>query len=169
MPEYLVSWNINISAANAQEAAAEALRIQREPESIATVFLVKDKATGVTKSIDLMNYEPAIVMLPDDQLMDIMTDALETAIGYWAAVRQVMTDEDGNVFEFQVRDREDSTAEWKTITLSSLKEAIERIQNEEVEVSPAIKDQFKGVEWNVDADGEDAAVQIAAYGEIVFC
>lgn len=57
MPEYRVSWAINIIAANAQEAAAEALRIQRDPESTATVFLVKDKATGVTKSIDLLNYE----------------------------------------------------------------------------------------------------------------
>ena len=113
--------------------------------------------------------ETETIMLPDDELKDILTDALENAIGHWAEVRQIQRDEKGNPIAFQVRDCCDHRAQWKGITLAKFKDAIETIQNEEVEVSPAIKDQFKGVEWNVDADGEDAAVQIAAFGEIVFC
>lgn len=38
MPEYLVTWEINICAETPSEAADEALRIQRDIESSATVF-----------------------------------------------------------------------------------------------------------------------------------
>ena len=46
MTEYRVSWTIDIDAASAVKAAREALRIQRDPMSIATIFdvcLVDDK------------------------------------------------------------------------------------------------------------------------------
>jgi hypothetical protein len=38
--DYLVSWEINIEAKSPREAAEKALKIQRNPESIATVFQV---------------------------------------------------------------------------------------------------------------------------------
>lgn len=41
--KYFVSWEIDIEAASAEAAALEALRIQRDPESIATVFHVIDE------------------------------------------------------------------------------------------------------------------------------
>lgn len=37
---YRVSWEIDLDAANPREAAQEALRIMRDPKSIATVFYV---------------------------------------------------------------------------------------------------------------------------------
>ena len=40
---YLVTWEIEISAESPEEAALEALRIQRDPRSIATVFKVNDE------------------------------------------------------------------------------------------------------------------------------
>jgi hypothetical protein len=40
MPEYTVVWRINIEADSPREAAMEALRIHRKPDSIATVFEV---------------------------------------------------------------------------------------------------------------------------------
>ncbi len=38
-----VKWEIDIDARTAREAAREALRIQRDPDSIATVFEVRDR------------------------------------------------------------------------------------------------------------------------------
>lgn len=52
MPEYLVQWEINISAESPEAAAAKALEIQRDPNSIATVFDVTDE-DGRTARIDL--------------------------------------------------------------------------------------------------------------------
>ncbi|MBD3262045.1 MAG: hypothetical protein GF334_10345 [Candidatus Altiarchaeales archaeon] len=45
MTEYRIVWEINIEADNPREAAEEALRIQRDPESCATVFEVREEGT----------------------------------------------------------------------------------------------------------------------------
>lgn len=52
MPLFRVEWSIDIEAPDAQQAVVEALRIQRNPESIATVFEV-ESASGDTTTIDL--------------------------------------------------------------------------------------------------------------------
>lgn len=41
MPLYRVSWQIDIEADSPTEAAEGALAVQRDPESIATVFFVR--------------------------------------------------------------------------------------------------------------------------------
>ena len=46
--EYLVTWKIEIYADSAEEAAREALEIQRDQESIANVFTVSDGETEET-------------------------------------------------------------------------------------------------------------------------
>jgi hypothetical protein len=53
MGEFLVIWEIDISADTSAEAAAEALRIQRDPFSEATFFTVVDKKTGEKRTVDL--------------------------------------------------------------------------------------------------------------------
>lgn len=45
MPEYLVIWEIDIEADTPRDAALEALEIQRNIGSEATVFKVKEKGT----------------------------------------------------------------------------------------------------------------------------
>lgn len=50
--KYFVSWEIDIEAASAEAAALEALRIQRDPESIATVFHVIDEM-GMDHEVDV--------------------------------------------------------------------------------------------------------------------
>ena len=52
MQEYRVMWEIDIYANSSKEAAEEALRIQRDEDSIATVFEVKDE-NGCSQIIDL--------------------------------------------------------------------------------------------------------------------
>lgn len=42
MPTYHVRWSIDIPAVSAEAAAGEALRIQRDPDGIATVFGVRE-------------------------------------------------------------------------------------------------------------------------------
>ncbi len=49
---YLVNWPIDIWAETPEEAARQALKIQSDPKSIATVFDVKDDS-GTETTIDL--------------------------------------------------------------------------------------------------------------------
>jgi hypothetical protein len=47
MTEYLVTWKIDIDADSPEEAAAQALICQRDPESTATIFEVTEKPVVV--------------------------------------------------------------------------------------------------------------------------
>lgn len=60
MPEYLITWKINISAENPLEAAKEARKTQLDKGSLATIFevselAIKDKSPSIksTETIDL--------------------------------------------------------------------------------------------------------------------
>ena len=52
MPEYRVEWDIELSARSPEAAAREALRIHRDPTSLATVFTVTN-SRGEQRKIDL--------------------------------------------------------------------------------------------------------------------
>lgn len=52
MSEYLISWEIGLVADTPEEAAQQALEIQRDPNSMATVFDVTDE-NGETTRVDL--------------------------------------------------------------------------------------------------------------------
>jgi len=43
MPQYLVTWTIDIEADSPEEAATHSLRIQRDPGSQATYFQIQQK------------------------------------------------------------------------------------------------------------------------------
>lgn len=51
---YRVYWSIDIDAESPKEAAEEALKIQRDPDSIATWFRVTNQATGEQVELDLL-------------------------------------------------------------------------------------------------------------------
>lgn len=53
MPQYLITWEIELDADSPEEAAEEALRIHRDPDSEATVFDVMQQSTGETVCIDV--------------------------------------------------------------------------------------------------------------------
>lgn len=55
--QYLVTWEIDVEADNHYEAATKALAIQRDVESTATVFTVKDSVTLVPHQLDLLGVE----------------------------------------------------------------------------------------------------------------
>jgi hypothetical protein len=50
--KYVVRWEIDIEADTAEDAARKALAIQRDPESIATIFEVS--RPGLVVSVDLI-------------------------------------------------------------------------------------------------------------------
>jgi len=50
--EYRVTWTIDLDAESSEEAAQEALEIQRDPESLATHFTVTDE-DGRTKEVEV--------------------------------------------------------------------------------------------------------------------
>ncbi|KKN43912.1 hypothetical protein LCGC14_0698610 [marine sediment metagenome] len=66
MPEYFVTWEIDISADSPERAAAAALKIQRDPESSATVFGVFDEE-GEKHRVDLLGVYERLAMLPDKE------------------------------------------------------------------------------------------------------
>ena len=47
MKSYRVTWEIDLDATSPRAAAREALRIQRDPESIATVFSVRETKSEI--------------------------------------------------------------------------------------------------------------------------
>jgi len=53
MKAFRVDWDIELEAETAMEAAKEALKIHRDPDSIATVFIVTELKTGDSWQIDL--------------------------------------------------------------------------------------------------------------------
>ena len=57
MNRYRVTWVIDIEAESPKEAALQALRIQRNPESIATVFDVAGDEGDCVITIDLDEWE----------------------------------------------------------------------------------------------------------------
>lgn len=58
MTMYRITWEIDLEAPSAYLAAMEALAIQRDPRSIATVFSVKDSSDRHAPAV-VIDLEPA--------------------------------------------------------------------------------------------------------------
>jgi hypothetical protein len=56
MTSYRVQWEIDVDADTPEDAARQAFEMMRDPESIATVFSVRD-AQGKSVCIDMLNLE----------------------------------------------------------------------------------------------------------------
>ena len=54
MKSYLVTWKIDIDADSPEEAAIKALQIQRDQESEADHFEIKDKKTKKVKRVNAL-------------------------------------------------------------------------------------------------------------------
>lgn len=54
MKTYSVTWTIDIEAYSCEDAALQALTIQRDPTSTATFFMVRDTITNEASPVDLM-------------------------------------------------------------------------------------------------------------------
>lgn len=58
MKDYRVMWGIEVrKAPSPVHAALEALRVQRDPESIATVFVIEDLETGEEVMVDVGDHQ----------------------------------------------------------------------------------------------------------------
>ena len=56
--EYKITWKIEVDAENFEEAVLLALSIQRDPNSIATHFHVRNQI-GEKREVDLLDHSPA--------------------------------------------------------------------------------------------------------------
>jgi len=56
MAQYRLTWEIDIEASGPVEAARQALTIQRDRESTATVFTVRNFKSGATVDVDLSKW-----------------------------------------------------------------------------------------------------------------
>ena len=68
--QYLISWFVDVDDDSPYEAARQALGMQRDPESTATIFTVRDKQSGESVCIDADSGEE----YPSD---DFTRDALD--------------------------------------------------------------------------------------------
>jgi len=105
----------------------------------------------------------------------IMTDAGEgLGIAYWAKVRKVQHDQNGIVTSFEVGDAgpdgDPVKKGWRVISPRSIMKARDMIVNGDVNLNRDTKAQFIGQpwDWEYDADGVDALIQIAFFGEIIY-
>ncbi len=80
MTLHRITWTIDLDAATPQEAAEKALTIQRNPESIATVFRVS--ADGQAHDVDLT--EGTVTPAPESPVLTALERLLiATAPGEW--------------------------------------------------------------------------------------
>ena len=78
--QYLISWFVDVEDDSPYEAARQALGMQRDPESIATIFTVRDKRSGESVCVDADSGEE----YPSDDPCDPLLAALETIANYGA-------------------------------------------------------------------------------------
>jgi hypothetical protein len=77
---YFVTWEIDIEAESPVEAARRALEIHRDPESIATIFIVKDEA-GDSTTVDLTEIEDTeSAALVNDKFLEMLKGATPAAL-----------------------------------------------------------------------------------------
>jgi hypothetical protein len=112
-------------------------------------------------------------------LYDVMTTAAEGGSNYWATWQNVKRDAELNYLEYEVADSGEGHLEWHHITPETIHEAILKMVNGATGkdgnplVGRHIAAQFAGYpnaldSTDHDAEGADCAVQIAAFGEVVF-
>ena len=77
---YYVTWSIEVEATSPRVAAEMALEIQRDPESIATVFVVSDE-NGAAVQIDAAKREKSVEEIIDE-LVDDAADTCRNDTGY---------------------------------------------------------------------------------------
>ena len=70
---YYVTWSIELEATSPKAAAEMALEIQRDPESIATVFVVSDE-NGAAVHIDAAKRKKSVEQIIDE----LVDDAADT-------------------------------------------------------------------------------------------
>ena len=77
---YYLTWSIEIEATSPKVAAEMALEIQRDPESIATVFMVSDE-NGAVVQIDAAKRAKSVEEIIDE-LVDDAADTCRNDTGY---------------------------------------------------------------------------------------
>lgn len=107
-------------------------------------------------------------------ILDIMTNGIETAME-WAAVSNLQRDNEANVISFDCRDSEEPKDPWVHIDAAKIEEAINLLISGKVAIGDyilnGIKDAIEDPEmWGVstDSDTDDAIIQVAAFGDVVF-
>jgi len=105
----------------------------------------------------------------------IMTDAAKgPGIAYWAELKDVVCDSEGNVVGFDVRDNDAEGAreapEFVRVDENAVRNAISRLLTGEVKVARRIASQFVGGEdnWDYDSEGVDCLIQAVVFGKLVY-
>lgn len=129
----------------------------------------------ITKEVLKMNAENTKQKI--NVIHCMLTDAIESNyIGYWAIVRNVKRTKNGDIYQFECRDsdgNEESEANslpWRTVNDSGIAHAVKQMLSGEVKVGRDVAASFIGKEedWDYDCISADCAIQIAAFGSVVF-
>ena len=110
------------------------------------------------------------VTFSQQQLLDILTIAVEGGITYWAIMRKVCRDEKLNVLSFQCADNEDDGEQlWLTVTVDTIISGIKTLLSmHELKYSIVGKELIKN-DPDLDAADVDTIVQFGLFGKLVYC
>ena len=113
-------------------------------------------------------------MTKDQVILDVMTTAREGGCDYWADYVATERNAEGDVISMIVRDSEDADAPDAIITPAKVEEAMVKLSLGEVLIRADLRQQVITAltdpeSADIDADAADCIIQVAAYGEIVFC
>lgn len=125
---------------------------------------------------------PAIAQAHPRLMRDTLCTALAGGIVYWAEVRGVIRNEDGEYVLCEVRpsrdeglafDEDDARNNWQVLDPEKIEAAMLRVINEDLCREPVrewiLSDYLDPLNsGNIDADSADVIVQVALFGEIVF-
>lgn len=104
--------------------------------------------------------------------IDVMTTAVEGGINYWAVTKSNRNLDD-DVLSFQAKDAENEEALWLYCNADSVRDAINAIIFEKVDVGiycrEAITEAFTTLDaGEIDAELADVIVQVALFNEVVY-
>ncbi len=85
MKQYFVTWDIDITAESHEDAARKAAEIQRDPDSTALVFTVRDVSDDSVVQVDLLEEDANEVILPVQDI-DAAAEAMEA--NGWASLER---------------------------------------------------------------------------------
>lgn len=109
-------------------------------------------------------------------LIDILNAAAEGGVNYWANLRGYRWDLTKHSVEdvgMEVQDIDNELGDWYKVSLETIEVGIERFLNLssiDPDIRSDLEESVRNLDaTNIDADAADAIVQVALFGEIVYC
>jgi len=102
--------------------------------------------------------------ITEQDALDILTNAVETGIGYWARVMKINRNEESYVTAVTVEDND--TTEIFTVLAGEIQLGVDKVLSEDFEIADWVRNQILTKDF--DAITDDVIFQALCFGEIVY-